>query len=133
MNRCSKPATTARSLLVAVALTFTSLGLLAPTPASAQMQRLFPAKVQRGSITFSAPPMVELNGKAERLGPGVRVRDQHNRVALTGRLRGQTFVVNYLRDPAGVVRDIWILTPAEIARGGVTGSVRPEPAPHYLN
>ena len=42
-----------------------------------------------------------LNGKAERLGPGVRVRDVHNRVALSGSLRGQTFTVNYLRDPAG--------------------------------
>ena len=98
------------------------------------MQRLFPAKVQRGSISFTAPPMVELDGKTERLGPGVRVRDAHNRVALTGALRGKSFVVNYQRDAAGMVREIWILTPAEIARpvrGADAGFARPEP--DYVN
>lgn len=80
------------------------------------MQRLLPAKAERAQIRFTAPPQVEVNGKPDRLGPGVRVRDAHNRLALTGSLRGKTFEVNYLRDAAGVIREIWILTPAELAR-----------------
>ena len=134
MNRCSKPAAAWRALALGAALA--GAGLLATAPAQAQMVRPFPAKAERGAITFDAPPQVTLNGKAERLGPGVRVRDLHNRVALSGSLRGQTFTVNYLRDPAGVIREIWILSPAEIerdARGGVSGQARPAPASGYLN
>ena len=37
-------------------------------------------------------------------------------VALTGSLRGNSFTVNYLRDPMGLVREVWILTPAEAER-----------------
>ncbi|MEZ5608697.1 MAG: hypothetical protein R3E52_16705 [Burkholderiaceae bacterium] len=131
MNRCSKSPATWRRL--ALGATLALAGLL-PLAAQAQMQRLFPAKVQRGAITFTAPPVVQLDGKTERLGPGVRVRDAHNRVALTGTLRGKSFVVNYQRDAAGMVREIWILTPAEIARsvrGAAADTARPEP--EYLN
>ena len=131
MNRCSKSLACSRRL--ALGATLALAGLL-PLGAQAQMQRLFPAKVQRGAMTFTAPPVVQLDGKTERLGPGVRVRDAHNRVALTGTLRGKSFVVNYQRDAAGVVREIWILTPAEIARpvrGVDADMARPEP--EYLN
>ena len=131
MNRCSKPLSQPRRLALGAAL---ALAGMLPLAAQAQMQRLFPAKVQRGGITFTAPPVVELDGKTERLGPGVRVRDAHNRVALTGTLRGKSFVVNYQRDAAGMVREVWILTPAEIARplpGAQAGGARPEP--DYIN
>ena len=127
MNRCSKPL--GRTRLRALGLTLALAGLLLPS-AQAQMRRLFPANVLRGSVTFTEPPVVQLDGRAERLGPGVRVRDQHNRLALTGSLIGQTFVVNYQRDAAGVVREIWILTPAEMEQavpGGDGGIARPEP------
>lgn len=78
------------------------------------MQRVFPQKVERGTIKFSDIPLeVAVNGKPERLAPGVRVRNEHNMVALSGTLVGQTYLVNYLRDPMGLVRDIWILTPEE--------------------
>ena len=134
MNRCSKPAMAWRALMLGAALA--GAGLLAAATAQAQMPRPFPAKAERGAISFDAPPLVTLNGKSERLAPGVRVRDVHNRVALTGALRGQTFTVNYLRDPAGVIREVWILSPTEIERdprGGFSGQARPAPASNYLN
>ena len=82
----------------------------------AQAQRLFPQQVQRGKISFTSLHEVLLNDRPERLAPGARVRTQQNTIALSGALQGQTFVVNYLRDPAGMVRDIWLLSPAEAAR-----------------
>ncbi|MDO5086612.1 MAG: hypothetical protein Q4D74_03250 [Comamonadaceae bacterium] len=112
MNRCTKAFFSA-SLSAVLGAVWVGAAALASTPAQAQAGRIFPMQVERGVITFTAPPEVALNGRTERLAPGVRVRNEHNMVALTGTLIGKTFVVNYLRDPAGVVREIWILTPEE--------------------
>ncbi|QTD44314.1 hypothetical protein [Ottowia testudinis] len=84
---------------------------------------MFPQKVQRGKITFTGAREVVLNDRPERLAPGVVVRNERNTVALSGSLRGNSFTVNYLRDPMGLVREIWILTPAEAER-----PVRGQPA-----
>ncbi|WP_423459613.1 hypothetical protein [Ottowia sp. VDI28] len=94
--------------LSAMALTSLLLG------AGVQAQvRNFPQDVKRAQIVFAAPPEVLVNGQREFLAPGVRVRNQQNLLALTGSLHGQMFTVNYLRDPAGLIREIWILTPDE--------------------
>ncbi|MDO5288228.1 MAG: hypothetical protein Q4F13_01145 [Pseudomonadota bacterium] len=114
MNRCLK------HLLVCPALA--ALLCLAALPA--QAQRTFPQRVERGEITFLTQTQISLNGEQERLAPGARVRDEHNRIPLAGSLRGQTFVVNYLRDPAGKVRDIWLLTPKEAARPAPRARIR---------
>ena len=82
----------------------------------AQAQRMFPQKVQRGKISFTGLREVVLNDRPERLAPGAVVRTERNTIALSGSLRGQSFIVNYLRDPMGGVREIWILTPAEAER-----------------
>lgn len=109
MNRCTKAFLASSLMALGAALA----GAAIPAVAQAQAGRIFPMQVERGIITFSAPPEVSLNGRPERLAPGVRVRNEHNMVALTGTLVGKTFVVNYLRDPAGVVREVWLLTPEE--------------------
>lgn len=88
--------------------------LLPLVAAQAQMRRVFPQKVERAYMSFVQPPQVLLGDRPERLGPGTRIRDQHNRVVLPGTLRGKAHVVNYQRDAAGVIREIWILTPYEI-------------------
>lgn len=133
MNRCSTRARLLPAWVLGVALALA--GLAPHAPAQAQMQRLLPAKTVRGTIHFEAPPNVIVDGQPDRIGPGVRVRDEHNRIALTGRLRGKTFEVRYLRDAAGVIRDVWILTPAELAREGNERSFgRAAPAdPQYTN
>lgn len=99
------------------------------------MQRPFPPKTARGTITFSAPPQVTLNERSERLGPGVRVHDSHNRLVFASTLQGQSHVVNYVRDASGTIREIWILTPTEIARPP-SGTAQAEPErlkSEYLN
>ena len=112
MNRCAKPLfafffIASCALLTGAAATFSS---------EVQAQRLFPQKVQRGKITFVNTREVVLNDKQERLAPGVVVRNERNTIALTGSLRGNSYTVNYRRDPMGLVREIWILTPAEAER-----------------
>ena len=130
MNRCSKPFLMARhlaagALLAGVALVHASAG--------AQMQRLFPQQTQRATIEFGAPPEVLLNGRAEALGPGTRVFDERNMGVLPGFLVGQVHAVNYQRDAAGVIRQIWILTPAErdASEAGAGDMARPQL--QYLN
>ena len=114
MNRCSKPLNAA--FFIAISEILALAGTLFHSKSEARTQHLFPHKTQRGSLTFTAPPRVLLDGRPERLGPGVRVRDARNMVALSGALRGKTFVVNYLRDAAGAIREVWILTPEEALR-----------------
>ena len=132
MNRCAQNRWPRRAALWALALPM--FATLTP-PVQAQVQRLFPHGVQRGQISFVEPPQVLLNGRPEMLAPGARVRNEHNMIALSGTLRGRTFLVNYLRDPAGVVREIWILKPEEAASAlpgqAATPSERVTPA--YLN
>jgi len=94
------------------------MGLAALTalavPAHAGL-RVFPMGTQRGQMVFTNPPQVQLNGKTELLGPGTRVHDaQSNRLVFASTLKGQTYVINYVRDGAGTIREIWILTPEEI-------------------
>ena len=81
----------------------------------AQAQRVFQASALRGELVVSQPPEALLNGKAVRLAPGARIRNASNMIQLSGSLVGQKLVVNYSLDPAGELRDVWILTAAEQA------------------
>jgi hypothetical protein len=83
-------------------------------PATAQMARFFPDSAVRGNITFKSPPQIELDGKADRLSPGARIRDEQGMLAMTGALQGKEFVVNFRREVAtGMVHEVWILTAEE--------------------
>jgi hypothetical protein len=99
MNRC------VLALLVAFA---------AALPAHAQ--RLFERNALRGEIQITAPPEALLNGKPVRLAPGARIRNEQNMLQLSGTLLDRTLVVNYTFDGFGQVREVWILTTAEVAR-----------------
>ena len=77
MNRCSKPLNAA--FFIAISEILALAGTLFHSKSEARTQHLFPHKTQRGSLTFTAPPRVLLDGRPERLGPGVRVRDARNR------------------------------------------------------
>jgi hypothetical protein len=93
-----------------------AMGLLAVLPARAQaLMRRFPRTALRGEITFGAFPQVAVNGNAAQLSPGSRVRDAGNMIALPGALQGHKYVVDYTVDPMGLVQDVWILRPDEIA------------------
>ena len=114
MNRCL------RSLLAPLALAipalFPAAGLVVASAVAAQtLPRTFPAKALRGTLAVQAPPDVLLDGKADRLSPGARIRDTRNMLAMSGTLVGQTLVVNYLRDGTGLLHEVWLLTPEEAA------------------
>lgn len=133
MNRSSTLASALCSIAACAGLVLAAIGFHGD--ARAQVQRLLPAKAVRGTIHFTAPPQIVVDGKPDRLGPGVRVYDERNRIALTGALRDKTYEVKYLRDAAGVIREVWILTPRELERERSQGVMRNTGpgASEYLN
>ena len=95
-----------------------------------QIRRFFPAGVEHGVIAFGEPPHITLDGKPMLLAAGTRIRNEKNRVMLSGALTGQTHMVNYALGPSGELREIWILTAEEIhdiQANGQSGLIRPRP------
>jgi hypothetical protein len=93
-----------------------ALPLLLAAGATAQTSRPFPATALRGALIVTQPPEVLLNGNAERLSPGARIRGANNMLQMSGALVGLNLLVHYTREPSGLVQDVWILTPEEAAR-----------------
>ncbi len=79
------------------------------------MRRDVPANVKRAEMKMGLPPQITLNGQADRLSPGARIRNTQNLMVLSGSLVGQELPVVYRRDAAGMVHEVWILS-AEEAR-----------------
>lgn len=104
MNRCAKS-------LVAVVLASVAL-----PAALAQVSRNFPQNALRGELVVTQPPEVLLNGRPARLAPGARLRDQGNMIQVSGALVGAKLAVNYTVDTLGLVKDVWVLQPAELAK-----------------
>ena len=109
MNRWIQPLAAALSLAAAAAF---AQGIV----------REAPKDVKPGRITVTAPPEVTLNGQAERLSPGARIRNLNNLVVLSGSLVGQNLPVVYKRDAAGLVHEVWLLTEDEYAKLGGSGA-----------
>ena len=84
--------------------------------ATAQVPRNFPATALRGEIVVTQPPEMLLNRLPARLAPGARIRGPDNMLQMSGALVGQRLLVHYTLDTQGGVLDVWVLTPAEIAR-----------------
>ena len=82
---------------------------------SAWAQRNFPQTALRGELLMMQPPEALLNGRAVRLGPGARIRGVNNMLQMSGALVDQKVLVHYTVDYAGLLQDIWLLTPAESA------------------
>ena len=134
MNRCSK-ATRTTIFIASCALVASAGALFHP---DARAERGFPAKTQRGEMTFTELPDVVLNGKAERLAHSVRVHDERNALVRPGHVNGRSAVVNYVRDGGGTVREVWILSEQEAAipLKRVPGVAQPAPfgrAADYAN
>ncbi len=96
----------------------TLAALLAATalPATAQMLRPFTAQTLRGELVVTQPPEVLLNRQPARLAPGVRIRGADNLLLMSGAVTGQRLVVHYTLDLGGHLLNVWVLTPAELAR-----------------
>lgn len=117
-----------------------AVALLLPTlPVQAQITRLFPQGTERGQIHFEREArVVRVDGKLERLGPGVEIRDESGRAPRVGTLAGQKFLAHYARDASGAIFRIWLLTPQEARKPAPDNhrrrGWRAEPEPfRYLN
>jgi len=125
MNRCKKPmnALTYIALCTAVAGAAGLFSLQAsaqdevPRPQTQNESlnggRNFPIGTLRGKFMVTSAPDVELDGRADRLGAGARIRSPQNMLVMPGAIIGQKYLVNYTRDAAGLLREVWILTPDE--------------------
>jgi hypothetical protein len=78
--------------------------------------RHFPATALRGELQVQLPPAALLNGQPTRLAPGARIRGRNNLLLLQGQLSGERVAVHYTLDSLGQLLDVWLLTPAELAR-----------------
>lgn len=84
--------------------------------AQAQEIRNFPPAAIRGRLVITAPPQVVLDGKADALAPGARIRNTQNMLVTTAALAGQELRVNYTREAStGMLQEVWVLTDAEAA------------------
>ena len=112
MNRC-----TPHSLAILAVLAASTLlsSCAKDSPGATSPVRQFPAAALRGEMVMSsAPPVITLDGKPDRLSPGSRIRGTDNMLVMSASLVNKTTVVNYLREPAGNVHQVWILTSEEI-------------------
>jgi len=110
MNRCSTHFLAIFAVLAAPAL-LSACAHDVSGPAS--VVRQFPAAALRGEMVVLAAPAITLDGKADRLSPGSRIRDANNMLVMSGTLANKKVVVNYLRENAGNVHEVWILNPEE--------------------
>lgn len=124
MNRCKSPFS--RRLAVALAALIVPAGALFCGPAAAQLLdpsatqneaanggRNFPPGTLRGRFMVVNSPEIQLDGQPERLSPGARIRSAERMLVMPAAITGQNLLVNYTRDAAGLVHEVWILTPDE--------------------
>lgn len=121
MNRCFLLSLrTCVTLLVAwggVQHAFAQIDDLQPQPFTGvpndHRQRPFSLQAERGRVAFTAPPDVQLNGKAARLSPGARIFTERRMLTTGTKLIGQEREVFYTTDNMGRLHDIWLLTEKE--------------------
>ena len=124
MNRCNNTPHTripaAPAILLAIIAAFSSLHAQAQAPPVPQTQneaaaggRNFPTGTLRGKFMVLNTPEILLDGQHERLAPGARIRSAQHMLVMPASITGLNLLVNYTRDAAGLVREVWILTAEE--------------------
>lgn len=124
MNRC--PRTLARFGLAACLALVALSSSFSPAALAQGIRREAPKDVVLGQMTVTAPPIITIDGKPDRLSPGSRIRDLNNMLVLSGGIVGKVLPVVYRRDAAGLVHEVWILTADEYSKLGGTNSGDPE-------
>lgn len=79
------------------------------------IRQTIPGNAKLGVMQVTIPPEVMLDGKVDRFSPGARIRAENNMMVLSGALSGQALLVAYMREPNGLLHDVWILNAAERA------------------
>jgi hypothetical protein len=83
--------------------------------AQAQTHRFFTPQTLRGELVVTQHPDVLLNGKPARLAPGSRVKGDTNLLVQPAGIAGQKLIVHYTVESSGLIMDVWVLNPAELA------------------
>ncbi|HEU6454026.1 MAG TPA: hypothetical protein VN201_01030 [Roseateles sp.] len=83
--------------------------------AQAQTHRFFPANALRGELVVTQFPDVQLNGQPARFAPGARIKNENNLWVPPAGLAGQKLIVHYTVESSGLIMDVWVLNPAELA------------------
>jgi hypothetical protein len=132
MNRCQP---LRARLALAAFISLGAIALAAPLAAGAQesMRREAPKDVVLGKMSVVTPPDITIDGKAERLSPGSRIRDLNNMLVLSGSLSGLTVPVVYRRDAAGLVHEVWILSADEYRKLSGVGTPSGEGLQQFIN
>lgn len=110
MNRCLPAA------LLGLCLALASVAPTAALAQEAMPTRVLPSDVQRGVLVITQAPEVRLDGRIDRLSPGARIRNTGNLLLLSGEVAGRTLPVLYRRDMHGLIHEVWVLSPEEVAR-----------------
>lgn len=82
--------------------------------ALAGLSRAIPPEAKKAVVSFPGDGSVVVGGRRTTLSPGAQIRDPHNRIVLSGAVRGE-FRTRVLIDRNGQVHRVWILTPEELA------------------
>lgn len=115
MNRCLSLCALSLALLAggAQAQTGTTSQNVTTSDGTVVAVRTFPPKALRGTLMVVTPPEVTLDGNADRLSPGARIRAANGMLALSATLVGQTLPVMYTREPGGQLHEVWVLSAVE--------------------
>ena len=121
MNRCTPPLRTLRPLILLAALTGSFLCVL---PVQAQQTlaapgnvRNFPEAALRGKLVVTGMYDAQLDGKAIRMAPGMRLLSPQNSLVQAHTVINQPFAVNYVREAStGMLLTAWILSKDEAAQ-----------------
>jgi hypothetical protein len=76
-------------------------------------RRTFPSDVERGEMTVVQGTVVQMGSAQEKLAPGARIFNLHNRVQLPVTLAGQKQLVNFRRNAMGQISEVWLLSMQE--------------------
>ena len=128
MIRCAS-----RRVLFALAASLPLAVSCLPALAQETIRREAPKDVVLGRMTVVLPPVIQMDGRPDRLAPGSRIRDTRNMIVLSGALAGRTVPVVYRRDSAGLVGDVWLLTPAEYEKLSGTSTKTPEGLQQFVD
>ena len=136
MNRCPSPPSPLRGVAVLATALLATPFVASPARAQTPVEtagisseaafggRNFPADALRGRLRVVDPPVIRLDGREDRFSPGVRIRDARNLLVVSSTVTGQDLLVNYTRDAAGLVREVWVLSTDE-ARAPRDAATRP--------
>lgn len=98
---------------------------MAVMPASAQVERGFPADAMRGMLEAHEYPHYKIGKITYRIAAGGRIRDQQNRIVMPASLASKKADVIYRVDINGQLSAIWLLSADEIKRFPMKSEPKP--------